>query len=104
MTEQISQPHFLQSISEVERIPFTKEDIYHVIKMHPGVSGRNIMPYLGLAVSSHIDRQRITSFLSCIWTYTRKLSEEGRIRIVNRVDRYQYYPILEKNLEAARNE
>jgi len=35
---------------------------------------------------------------------TRKLSEEGKIRIVNRVDRYQYYPILEKNLEAARNE
>ena len=43
MIEQISQPHFMQSISEVERIPFTKEDIYNVIKMHPGVSGRNIL-------------------------------------------------------------
>jgi hypothetical protein len=104
MIEQISQPHFMQSISEVERIPFTKEDIYHVIKMHPGVSARNIMPYLGLAVSSHLDRQRINSFLNCIWIYTRKLCDEGRVRIVNRVDRYQYYPILEKNLEAARNE
>lgn len=104
MIEQISQPHFLQSISEVERIPFTKEDIYNVIKMHPGVSGRNIMPYLGLAVSNRLDRQRITSFLSCIWTYTRKLRDEGKIRIVDAVDRYQYYPILEKNLEAVRNE
>ena len=93
MTEQISQPHFLQSISEVERIPFTKEDIYHVIKMHPGVSGRNIMPYLGLAVSSHLDRQRINSFLNCIRTYTRKLCDEGRIRIVERSDRFEYYAL-----------
>ena len=104
MIEQAVRPHFLQSISEIEKIPFTKEDIYQVIKMHPGISGRNIMPYLGLAVSNRLDRQRITSFLSCIWTYTRKLSEEGRIRIVNSVDRYQYYPLLGKNLEADRNE
>ena len=103
MIEQISQPHFLQSISEVERIPFTKDDIYQVIKMHPGISGRNIMPYLGLMVSNHLDQQRISSFLICIGTYTRKLRDEGKIRIVDAVDRYEYFPVFEKKLEEVKN-
>ena len=93
MISQISRPHFLQSISEVQRIPFTKEDVYQVIRMHPGVSGRNILPHLGFAVSSLVDRQRITSFLNCIGTYTKKLRNEGRIRIVERSDRFEYYAV-----------
>lgn len=104
MIEQAVRPHFLQSISEIEKIPFTKEDIYQVIKMHPGISGRNIMPYLGLMVSNHLDQQRISSFLICIGTYTRKLSNEGRVRIVDRVDRYEYFPVFEKKPEEVKNE
>lgn len=93
MINEISQPHFLQSISEVQRIPFTKEDVYQVIRMHPGISGRNILPYLGFAVSSLVDRQRITSFLNCIGTYAKKLRNEGRITIVERTDRFEYYAL-----------
>lgn len=93
MIKQISQPHFLQSISEVEKIPFSKDDVYQVIKTHPGISGRNILPHLGFAVSNHVDRQRLTSFLNCIGIYTKKLRNEGRIRIVERTDRFEYYAV-----------
>ena len=96
MIKEISQPHFLQSISEVERIPFSKEDVYQVIRMHPGISGRNILPHLGFAVSNHVDRQRLTSFLNCIGSYTKKLRNEGKIRIVERTDRFEYYAIGEE--------
>jgi hypothetical protein len=93
MINQIAPPHFLQSISEVQRIPFTKEDVFQVIRTHPGISGRNILPYLGFAVSSLVDKQRLTSFLNCIINDTKKLRNEGRIRIVERSDRFEYYAL-----------
>jgi hypothetical protein len=96
MIKEISQPHFLQSISEVERIPFSKEDVYQVIRMHPGISGRNILTYLGLSVSSLTDHQRISSFVYHVMADTKKLRNEGRIRIVERTDRFEYYAVGEE--------
>ena len=91
MIKQVSQPHFLQSISEVQKVPFTREEVYEVIRMHPGISVRNILQYLGFGASSLVDKQRLTSFLNCIMNDTKKLRSEGRIRIVERSDRFEYY-------------
>lgn len=102
-------PHYptgtiLQSIGELNSLPFNREDVYEVIKEHPGLSTREILSFLGLAVSTHQDKQRLGGFLRNIKSAAEKLQKEGRIIIEDRVDRYQYYPILEKKLEAVRNE
>lgn len=91
-------PHYpsgtiLQSIGELNCLPFNREDVYRVIKEHPGLSTREILSFLGLAVSTHQDRQRLGGFLMNIKTAAERLQKEGRIRIVDRVDRYQYYPV-----------
>ena len=93
MINQVSQPHFLQSISEVQRVPFTKDDIFKVIRMHPGISVRNILQYLGYGATTLVDKQRLTSFLNCIINDTKKLRNEGRRRIVERSDRFEYYAV-----------
>ena len=91
-------PHYpsgtiLQSIGELNCLPFNREDVYHVIKEHPGLSTREILSFLGLAVSTHQDKQRLSGFLMNIKSAAERLQKEGRIRIVDRVDRYQYYPV-----------
>ena len=61
-------PHYptgtiLQSIGELNSLPFNREDVYEVIKEHPGLSTREILSFLGLAVSTHQDKQRLGGFL-----------------------------------------
>ena len=90
MGSQISQPHFLQSISTVQRVPFTKEDVYEVIRTHPGISTREILGQLGYAVSLGVDRQRLSTFLILIFNLGKKLENEGRIRIIEHEDRREY--------------
>ena len=91
-------PHYptgtiLQSIGELYSLPFNREDVYEVIKEHPGLSTREILSFLGLAVSTHQDRQRLGGFLRNIKSAAEKLQKEGKIIIEDRVDRFQYYPI-----------
>lgn len=45
-------------LSLTQAMPFTKDDIYHVIKTHPGISTREILGQLGYAASIGIDSQR----------------------------------------------
>ena len=93
MINEISRPHFLQSISAAERVPFTKEDVYLVIKTHPGISTREILGQLGYAVSLGVDRQRLSTFLILIFNLVKKLENEGRIRIIEHDDRREYKAI-----------
>lgn len=102
-------PHYpsgtiLQSIGELNSLPFNREDVYNVIREHPGLSTREILSFLGLAVSTHQDRQRLSGFLMNIKTAAERLQKEGRVRIVDRVDRYLYYPVTQRKSEVFENE
>ena len=55
-----------------------------------------ILSFLGLAVSTHQDKQRLGGFLRNIKSAAEKLQKEGKIIIEDRVDRYLYFPVQEK--------
>ena len=94
----------LQSIGEFQNAIFTKEDIFEVIKSHPGITCRNILRELGLGMHNHHDRQIVNLFLNQISLKARKLKEEGKIRILERTDRFEYFPISRKGVEEQEDE
>ena len=77
-------------LSLTQSMPFTKDDIYHVIKTHPGITTREILGQLGYAASIGIDRQRLSTFLILVSNLGKKLEKEGKIVIIDHDDRKSY--------------
>ena len=81
----------MQSITESGKT-ITKEDVYEAIKNHPGSSTKELMEHIGLAVSTIVDRQRVSSTLRTIKSHAEKLQSEGKVEIKDEVDRFAYFP------------
>ena len=65
----------MQSITESGKT-ITKEDVYEAIKNHPGSSTKELMEHIGLAVSTIVDRQRVSSTLRTIKSHAEAVSDE----------------------------
>ena len=85
----------MKSITESGKT-ITKEDVYEAIKSHPGSSTKELMEHIGLAVSTIVDRQRVSSTLRTIKSHAEKLQSEGKIEIKDEVDRFVYFPRFPK--------
>ena len=88
----------MQSITESGKT-ITKEDVYEAIKNHPGSSTKELMEHIGLAISTIVDRQRVSSTLRIIKSHAEKLQSEGKVEIKDEVDRFAYFPLFPKKNE-----
>ena len=93
----------MQSITESGKM-ITKEDVYDAIKDHPGSSTKELMEHIGLAISTIVDRQRVSSTLRTIKSHAEKLQSEGKIEIEEKVDRFAYFPRFTQKNEVEKNE
>ena len=93
----------MQSITESGKT-ITKEDVYEAIKNHPGSSTQELLEHIGLAVSTIVDRQRVSSTLRTIKSYAEKLQSEGKVEIKDEVDRFTYFPRFPQRNEDEKNE
>lgn len=92
----------LKSISDFDRLPFNKEDVFQVVSKHPGMTPREILSFLGYGTPTHDSRQRINGFLINIKMAAERLQKEGRIKIVSKIDRFLYFPEDKEKVKGGR--